>query len=58
MVQNPPKNAWCWEVHHYILIGGGKVTKLLCMAPKGSANYNQQYSTIGHYITSLAKCSA
>ena len=21
------KNAWCLEVHHYILLGGGKVTK-------------------------------
>ena len=40
MVQNSYKNAWCWEVHHYILLGGGKVTKIFGMTPKGSANYN------------------
>ena len=27
MVQNSSKNAWCWEVPHYILLGGGKSHK-------------------------------
>ena len=28
MVQNSSKHAWCWEVYHNILFGGGKVTKI------------------------------
>ena len=35
IVQNSSKNALCWEVHQYILLGGRKVTKIFCMAPKG-----------------------
>ena len=57
MVQNPSKNAWRWEVQHYILRVGGKVTQIFCMVPKDLVCRLEFDLTIDHHITSLAKCS-
>ena len=57
MRQKSSKNAWHWEVQHYILLGGGKVTQIFCMAQKELICKLEFDVTIDHHITCLAKCS-